>query len=144
MNTVITLDNIKALQEDGSSVIVRRRVVGSNSKPYYRLEDSLTLELSDGGLITIPAGFIWDLSSVPRFLWGVLPPDGDFELASAIHDYLYINKVRDRKFSDKEMLLWSKATSGTLNKVSLRNFDNQLRYIAVRLFGWIVWNKKRK
>lgn len=23
------------------------------------------------------------------------------------------------------------------------NLDNQLRYIAVRLFGWIVWNKRK-
>jgi len=73
---------------------------------------------------------------------GILPPDGDFESASLIHDFLYITKVESRKFADDEMLKWSKVVSGTNNKISLRNLDNQVRYISVRLFGWIVWNRR--
>lgn len=138
----ITLDNVGEFQQE-ASIIVRRRVSGSNTKPLYRLERAINLKLSDGSYIHIPSGFIWDLSSVPRLLWGLLPPDGDFELASLIHDYLYITKIKSRKFADDEMLKWSKATAGTDNKWSIRNFDNQLRYIAVRLFGWAVWNKRK-
>lgn len=137
---MITLNNARCQQND-ASVIIRRRVSGSNSKPYYRLEKGLLIELSDKLIILIPEGFVWDLSSVPRFLWGLLPPDGDFELASLIHDYLYVTKIVTRDFADKEMLIWSKAVSGTQNKISIRNFDNQLRYIAVRLFGWTVWRR---
>jgi len=142
---IYTLSNIHELQKD-SSIIVRRRVLGSNNKPYYRLENTLTIELSDKSHIFIDEGFIWDLSSVPRFLWWLLPPDGDFELASLIHDFLYIHRKKlgySRKFADEEMLKWSKAVNGTKNKVSVRNLDNQVRYIAVRLFGWIVWNKRK-
>lgn len=139
---VISLGNIKGLQKD-FSVIVRRRVNNGNTRPLYVLEESLHIELSNRDLITIPHGFKWDLSSVPRPLWGLLPPDGDFELASLIHDYLYINKLYSRKFADKEMLIWSKVVSGTNNKISLRNFDNYVRYIAVRLFGGFVWNKRK-
>lgn len=140
---LVTLKNVR--EEQGQfSVIIRRRVIGNNSVIRYRLEDHIRVKLSNGDEITIPQGFTWDLSSVPRLLWGVLPPDGDFELAALLHDYLYITKIVSRRFADKEMLLWSKATSGTLNKVSIRNFDNQLRYIAVRLFGGIVWNRGLK
>ena len=138
-----TLDTIKAYQKP-LSVVLRRRVTGSNNRPTYQLLQPLAFELSNGDVILIPAGFEWDLSSVPRFLWGLLPPDGDFEIASLIHDFLYINNLElsySRKFADQEMLLWSKAVSGTMNKISLRNFDNQVRYIAVRCFGWIVWQK---
>lgn len=136
----ITLENIKGLQKE-VSVIVRRRVNNGNTRPRYRLEKSLKIKLSNGFTYMIPEGFEWDLSSVPRLLWGLLPPDGSFELASMIHDYLYINKITTRKFADDEMLLWSKVVSGTNSKVSLRNFDNQVRYIAVRLFGRVVWNR---
>ena len=142
----INLTNIKDLQKD-YSVVIRRRVAGGNTRPYYYLVDSLNITLSDRRIIHIPAGFVWDLSSVPRFLWGALPPDGDFELASLIHDFLYIHlDERGRKFADDEMLLWSKVVSGTADKWSARNFDNQLRYVAVRVFGWFVWdrNKRRK
>lgn len=143
--TIITLENIRKIQRDlGCSVVKRSRVTGSNNKPTYVLLESLIIKLSNGYLLKIEDGFKWDLSSVPRPLWGILPPDGDFELASLIHDALYIHKYLGvtRKFADDEMYLWSKAVSGTINKTSARNFDNWLRYKAVRLFGGIVWNRK--
>lgn len=139
-HTLVTLNNVKELNAE-FSIINRRRVVGANSKIYYQLMNDIHIELSNGNIITIEKYFVWDLSSVPRFLWSILPPDGDFELSSLIHDYLYRNQIISRKFADKEMLIWSKATSGTLNKVSMRNFDNWIRYVAVRIFGFIVWNK---
>lgn len=140
----INLKNIKDLQQE-CSIVVRRRVTGSNTRPRYSLVEPITITLSDRSIIYIPSGFSWDLSSVPRFLWGLLPPDGDMELASIIHDFLYINvDRRGRKFADDEMLLWSKVVSGTANRWSIRNFDNQLRYIAVRMFGWIVWNRNKR
>ena len=138
----ITLQNIRDIQSENKlSAIKRRRVIGNNTVPRYFLCDDLEIILSDSTYILIPYGFIWDLSSVPRFLWGIFPPDADFELAALIHDYLYVNKITTRKFADNEMLIWSKVVSGTYNKISIRNFDNQIRYIAVRLFGSFVWNK---
>lgn len=133
-------------QQKYASVIVRRRVSGENRKPLYILEKGLNITLSNGDIIKINKGFVWDLSSVPRFLWWLLPPDGDFEIASLIHDFLYINRNKfnySRKFVDKEMLIWSKAANGTSSKFSIRNIDNYIRYYAVRAFGWIVWNKNK-
>lgn len=142
--TIITLENIRDIQKStGHSVVKRARVIGSNNKPTYILLESLRIKLSNGYILKIANGFTWDLSSVPRPLWGILPPDGDFELSSIIHDALYQNKAFTRKFADDEMYLWSKAVSGTHNKRSARNFDNWLRYKAVRLFGGIVWNRKK-
>lgn len=40
-------------------------------------------------LITVPAGFVTDLTSVPRFAWTLLPPDGPWTKAAVIHDFLY-------------------------------------------------------
>jgi hypothetical protein len=37
----------------------------------------------------------------------------------------------------------TEVVNGT-KKLSLRNIDNYTRYYGVRLFGWIVWNKKNK
>lgn len=164
MEELITLENISKIQRiEGVSVVKRVRVLGYQNVPRYRLLEELFIQLSNKLTIRIPKNFEWDLSSVPRFLWSFLPPDGDFELASLIHDYLYIHRkeinrffeehheemgipkvVITRKFADDEMLLWSKEVSGTRNKISMRNFDNQLRYIAVRLFGWTVWNKNKR
>jgi hypothetical protein len=148
---MITLENISSLQKE-YSLISKTKIRGNNSRPNYSLDVTLEIQLSNGMNITIPKGFEWDLSTVPRFAWPILAPDGDFELAYLIHDFLWINKeemyelfeyydvVFNQKFTDNEMLKWAKVTNGT-NKISIRNIDNYTRYYGVRLFGWLVWNE---
>lgn len=135
----LTLSNIEHLLSS-TEVIRVSRVYGSNRINTYKLLSALEITLSNGDKIEIPRGYIWDLSSVPRFLWGILAPDGDFQIAALIHDYLYENNLYTRKFADKEMLIWSTAANGRRG-ISFRNFDNRVRYYGVRLFGWYVWNK---
>ena len=135
----LTIYNIKnELMNDNP--IKMRRVYGFNKINRYELLEEITFELSNREIIVIPKGYVWDLSSVPRFLWSIFAPDGDFQVAALIHDYLYEFRLYSRNFSDKEMYKWSVATSGT-DKASFRNFDNKCRYYGVRLGGWYVWNQ---
>lgn len=137
---IYSLSNINNYQTE-LSIIKKSRVMGANKKTIYSLLETIYIELSNGDIITIPAGFRWDGSSTPRLFWNIVPPEGDFELGALIHDYLYENKKNfsySREFVDKEMLLWSKQVSGT-NKTSIRNIDNYIRYYAVRIFGGLVW-----
>lgn len=99
----------------------------------WRVEEDITVYLSNGLFIRIPAGFETDFSSVPAPFWGLFPPYGNFLLAALIHDYLYVNQIVSRKFADKEMLIWS----NVLNK---NKFDNYTRYYMVRCFGW-TWRR---
>ncbi len=39
-------------------------------------------------MIYIPAGFRTDFATIPRFLWGILPPYGRYGKAAVIHDFL--------------------------------------------------------
>jgi hypothetical protein len=147
---MIKLHNVNLLQKE-YSLISKTKIRGNNSRPRYRLDVGLKIQLTNGMNITIPEGFEWDLSTVPRFAWSILAPDGDFELAYLIHDYLWINKeemyelfdyydvVFNQKFTDDEMLKWAKVTNGT-QKISIRNIDNYTRYYGVRFFGWLVWD----
>ena len=110
------------------------RYVGGRNNKYWATTKNTEVTLSNGDNIVIPKGFLWDLSSVPKFLWGIFPPFGDFLIASLVHDYLYVNKQYSRAFADKEMLYFS-------NKYNSNKIDNYLRYVAVRLFGFTYWNK---
>lgn len=38
--------------------------------------------------IDIPTGYLTDGASIPRFLWWVLPPLGEYTQATTVHDYL--------------------------------------------------------
>lgn len=143
---IYNLTNIKTYQEK-QSLILKAKLIGNNSTPNYvlRNEGGLNFMLSNGNIIHIPENYSWDGSSVPRLFWWIFSPDGDFEIASLIHDFLYENKKNfkySRKFVDKEMLQWSYVLNGT-EKRSYRNFDNLTRYYFVRIFGSLVWNKKR-
>lgn len=143
---MISLNNVQNLHSVGFSLINKVLIRGNNTKPKYMLLKALEIKLSNEDIILIPKGFEWDLSSVPRFLWWLLPRDGDFDLAYLIHDYLYINKKRynySRDFVDDEMYLWAKTINST-KKLSLRNIDNFIRYIFVKAFGGLVWKNKIK
>ena len=136
---IYTLENIYN-QSIINNPVKYSRIINGTSWNRYVLEQEIKVKLSNNDIITIPKGFKYDLSSSPRFLWSILPPDGDFAIGALIHDYLYENKLYTRKFNDLEMLRWSIVMNGT-RKISLRNIDNYTRYYGVRLFGWFVWNK---
>ena len=58
----------------------------------YRLVEDYTVEWGRAHLrkrLSCPAGFEYDLASVPRLLWGLARPDGPWNGASLWHDRLY-------------------------------------------------------
>lgn len=116
------------------------RYVGGKGGKMWTVQKEIVHVLHDGTTIIIPIGFKTDLSSVPKFLWGIMPPFGDFLLAALVHDYLYIiDQTRGRKFADKEMVIISKKLN---NETIFNRLDNQIRYIGVRAFGWYYWEYK--
>lgn len=81
-------------------------------------------------IISVPAGFITDLASVPKILWSILPPHGKWAKSAIIHDYLYstANNFKTRAESDKVFLEGMKVLEVPFVK-------RIAMYIAVRLFG---------
>ena len=140
---ILTIDNVKEVFTK-KNPIVKSRVYGKNTINKYTLINAISIQLTDGKVITIPKGFEWDLASVPKFLWWLMSPDVDSEIAYLIHDYLYINQTLPRKEADLEMYKWAVVTNGTKNKLSARNIDNWLRWKAVVLFGNSVYKKNKK
>lgn len=57
--------------------------------------------------IVVPKGFVSDLASIPRLLWGILPPHHHrYRLAALVHDYL----LRDPVLWDGEVHVFSRRT----------------------------------
>ena len=57
----------------------------------WRLAEAFTYESTVHGdrCLTVPADFLTDFASIPRFFWRLLPPIGIYGKAAVIHDYLY-------------------------------------------------------
>lgn len=85
--------------------------------------------------IIVPKYFITDLTSVPTFLWFILPPFGNYIDAAILHDYLYFKKIMCRKKADKQFYFQMKRDEVGIIKRSLM-------YLAVRLFGNYSWINK--
>ena len=102
----------------------------------HELTEDISVTLSNGDYITIPAGFMTDGRSTPKFLRGILPQFDEYILCYLIHDYLYVvdylwNKLGTHKaqeFADNEMLLWQ-------NKFEMKPITSYSCYYAVRIFG---------
>jgi hypothetical protein len=45
-----------------------------------------------GETITVPAGALTDLASIPRLAGILLPPDGPWAKAAVVHDWLYVTR----------------------------------------------------
>lgn len=70
----------------------------------YRLTAAFEYHIgveNSGIVITVPAGFVTDLATVPRAFWSLFPPDGDYAKAAVIHDYLYQSRTVSRLYADE-------------------------------------------
>ena len=47
---------------------------------------------TQGWRVLVPAGFVTDFASVPRFFWRLIPPTGKYTRAAVVHDFLYRTK----------------------------------------------------
>lgn len=87
----------------------------------------------------IPAGFVTDGASIPRFAWRVIdhPFQSDYIEIYVEHDYDYQTGRISRKEADEKML-------DGLKSKGMGYFKRYTIYLAVRWFGSKYYNKKRK
>ena len=128
--------------DGGLSGVLR---MGRFADPTYYLQDKFVWapKGSNGATkqepVTVPAGFVFALDSIPRTFWSLIGPDGTFAQAAVLHDYLYWAQTRSRSDSDdifKQAMADLSVNTGTAN----------LLYAATRAGGQAAWdvNAKRK
>jgi len=110
------------------------------------LRDDWSLAVDDGNtFINIPAGFTFDLSSVPRPVWGILS-NSDLGIdAPLTHDWLYqhggrppgtVPPTRTFTRAEADYLFYALATIDGVPR-----WRRVIAYLAVRLFGFWAWQR---
>ena len=84
--------------------------------------------VGSGFVITIPKGYLTDLTSVPRYLQWLLPPDGKYSHAAIVHDWLYDNAIASKPIAD---LIFYEA----MGVLGVNNLLRSAMWLGVRLFG---------
>ena len=83
---------------------IEARLVGHVGKvAWWQLVRPLQFRFTtdvDGFSVVVPAGFRTDFASVPRYLWPVFPPTGQWMAAAVVHDYLYRETSCSRFLAD--------------------------------------------
>lgn len=133
--------NLKKMEQGQFPAMQFEFLPDGKSNKNWMVLSPIIVTLSDGHTLTIPTGYVTDLCSTPRFLWGLYPPYGKFLLACLIHDYLYfinyrmeeLGQYKAQLFADDEFLLWQNALAPKTPGI------NFTRYKAVRMFGKSVY-----
>jgi hypothetical protein len=105
-----------------------RRLIELTRPLVLRIKEPLRL------VILIPKGTPSDLASVPRCLWWLFPPDGVYQEAAVIHDWLYSKKF-SRWFADAIFRF-------VMQELGVPRWKLWLMWFGVRCGGWIWWRGK--
>lgn len=122
------------------------------SKQYPRhwiVAENLEITLSDNSVIVVPKGFIWDGGSIPKKLWWLFHRIDKNSIAFLIHDFLYIDKLKQiekfnvhiynaRKFADDEMMRW------LCEHHPKSKFSNNIFYFVIRKIGGFFYSRQFK
>jgi len=84
--------------------------------------------VGSGEVITVPKGFITDLTSTPRIFWPLVSPHGYHSKAAVLHDYLLIKGIKTKKYADD---VFNEALA-VLDVPRLKRF---VMYKAVQIFS---------
>ena len=119
-----------------------REVVGSlhEGRQRYELIEDLAVDLpvngASGGIsIRVPAGYVTDFASVPRYFWRVFPPTGRYNRAAIVHDYLYTSSTVCSRFLADSLF------RELMYHLEVPMWRRVLMYYAVRLGGKPGWRQ---
>lgn len=100
-----------------------------------------------GETITVPAGALTDLASIPRLAGVLLPPDGPWAKAAVVHDFLYATRgtciagtftwrTRAKPYSRAEA---DKVLREAMEVLGVPAWKRAVIYAAVRVGGARGW-----
>ena len=109
----------------------------------WRLEETYSYNHA-GHQISVPAGYKFNLASIPRLFWFLIAP---FELSIAaplVHDYLYDYRGAPPDGSITPPKVYSrKETDRIFREIMVKEdvagWRRFFAYWAVRWFGWFAW-----
>ncbi len=91
-------------------------------------------------VLRIPAGFSFDLSSIPRLFWGLLAPNELGIAPPLVHDRLYRDHTVDgRTFKRREV---DNLFRLLMDREGVWWWRRWAAWLAVRGFGWLAWRRK--
>jgi hypothetical protein len=93
-------------------------------------------DVDRGRELRIPAGFRYDLASIPRWLWPIIAPHELSLIAPLAHDWLYRN--HDARYTRPEA---DNLFRDLMRRERVPKWRRASAYAAVRAFGAQAWER---
>jgi len=107
---------------------------------YYDWDERMLLKefrcMWDQGVITAPAGFIYNGASIPKKAQALYQKNGSWQRPSVIHDWLYTEKKTTREYAD-DLLEESLVRAGT------PSWGIYWFMLPIRTFGQSAWDNDK-
>ena len=100
------------------------------------LRQSLVFRPSVQDSIVVPAGFVVELTSIPRALWSEISLLGEHAMPAIVHDYLYWFQPCEREEADNLLMI-------AMQQAGVSDLRRGAVYAGVRLASGEVWNANR-
>ncbi len=116
----------------------------SKGRPLWRLLEEYRYELGPGSVVTVPAGYVTNLGSIPRFYSWIISP-GEMREASIVHDYMCNEKFTDgpgEHYSGYSRWLADAVLYEALQRQGFRWPTRFSIFSAVRIWAWISMNNR--
>ena len=115
---------------------------------HWEIAKDFEYELN-GNKYVIPAGFIFDGASIPKFLHTFLSPVGVLLIGGLVHDYAYKYAALKPKNKKDAILILDQKKSDQIFRdinINVNGFYamNYLSYYSLRIGGFVAWNGHRK
>ena len=133
----------RAMADHASMIAMLVPIPPTSFTPFSDGKDSILMNdmsyriLDTNYVIVVPAGFVTDFASTPRALWAVLPPNGTYQRAAVVHDYLYWNQSCTRDEADMILRL-------AMYESDVLPAAREIIYQAVLHFGSVAWNENAR
>ena len=102
----------------------------------------------NGNEYIIPAGFVFDGASIPKFLRTFFSPVGVLLMGGLVHDYAYKYACLKRTGKGALLIVDQKRADEIFRDICIEVNGfytmNYLAYWSLRLGGWVAWNGHRK
>ncbi len=92
--------------------------------------------------IDVPAGFITDMASIPRFFRRVIPVNGRHRYPAIVHDWIYANHGGEGPVSAIPRDLADAVFSEGMGVVGVPAWKRRAMYAAVRTGGGRYWKRR--
>jgi hypothetical protein len=144
---------------DGRAVLTQPTHVPTPRLGYFKLDRHYEYNWENHRL-TIWAGFVWDLATIPGFwlLWLLgYRADGLHRAAALVHDYIYrlggtspygVHERFDGEAWHEAHSWWTRLQAdrlfaGMMREAEVVRWRCMAMYVAVRMCGWWAWRESR-